>query len=444
MSDNSQYWDLYTLQHKVKEGVSSIFPGPVWVRAEIASIGARQNGHCYLELSQSDSRGIIAKARAVIWRSSYTFIESYFRKVTGTALSQGMKILVRAQVTFHEIYGYSLVIDDIDPDFTLGERERRRRETIERLQKEGLMDLQKELCLPPAPYYLAVITSETAAGFGDFRRHLMENEYGFKYETDLFPAIMQGQDAPSSIVGAMDAALSSGKHYDAVLILRGGGSDLDLACYDEYELAEAIARCPVPVFTAIGHDRDFHVADMVANTYVKTPTALADLFIECTAAEDERISAFEQRLSLAFTGRMSSMSSSLDSLGARISHAVRMRLEGETGNISSMGMRIVHVSRMRLEGEGAGLDSLWMRISHGVSMRVEKESSRLDLLETRLSSSDPRNVLKRGFSLVLDSKGVRFSSVQGRSPGEEIRVVMPDGSLKCEINGIKYGDKGEI
>lgn len=312
------YIDLYTLQSSIKLGLEDLFPDRIWVRAEIASVSVKAGGHCYLDLSQSDSGGMTARAKAVIWRSKYGQLGRYFAAATGSPLQAGMSVLVRVQVTYSELYGLTLTIDDIDPQFTLGEQELEKRRTISRLEAEELMDRQKELAVSALPYALAVITARDAAGYGDFLRHLQGNEYGFVLRTDLFEATMQGQAAPESIAEALDRVEASGSAYDAVLILRGGGSALDLACFDDYALCRRIALCGVPVFTAIGHDRDHHVADMVAYSYVKTPTALADYFLDCYMAEDERISSFSSRLRMAFLNKVNALNSRVDLVEARI------------------------------------------------------------------------------------------------------------------------------
>lgn len=316
-----EYIDLYTLQSTIKDGLEDLFPDKVWVRAEIASVSVKANGHCYLDLSQSGPNGVFAKAKAVIWRSKYYALNQYFVAATGSSLQAGMSVLVRVQVTYSELYGLTLTVDDLDPQFTLGEQELERRRTIARLEEEGLLDKQKELVPAELPYALAVVTARDAAGYGDFTRHLHGNEYGFVFRTDLFEATMQGQTAPESIVDALDRIESSPTRYDAVLILRGGGSTLDLSCFDDYGLCWRIAQCAVPVYTAIGHDRDRHVADMVAYASVKTPTALADEFIDCFMAEDERISSFSVRLRLAFLNKVNALASRIDLLEARIKSA---------------------------------------------------------------------------------------------------------------------------
>lgn len=315
------YIDLYELQTRLKNGVESVFPGKVWLKAEISAVKARPAGHCYLELSQSSETGILAKAQAVIWSSKFRFLAPFFKSVTGSDLTEGMNVLVQVSVNFSQLYGLTLVIDDIDPSFTIGEKEQLRRQTIERLEKEGLMDLQKELAMPVLPYRLAVISAPDAAGYRDFTRHLSGNEYGFVFCPELYPAVMQGSSAPSSIISALESISASGIRYDMVLIMRGGGARLDLACYDDYGLAAAIARFPVPVFTAVGHDQDHHVCDMVAYGYLKTPTAMADELVGCYADEDARLLSFASRLKLAFLNKIHSMEARVQMLETRIRSA---------------------------------------------------------------------------------------------------------------------------
>lgn len=316
-----EYLELLELQERMKEGVEGLFPHRLWVKAEISSVQLKANGHCYLDLSQNDGTGVVAKARAVIWRNRYFTISAALDKAGIPELKAGMTILADVQVSYSELYGLTLTIDGIEPQFTLGEAELNRRRTIAKLTEEGLMDRQKGLLLPDLPYALAVISASSAAGFGDFCRHLGGNEYGFVFKVDLFEATMQGQNAPGSVCDALDRIQNSGVHYDAVLIMRGGGSALDLACFDDYSMCFAIANCSIPVFTAIGHERDFHVVDMVAHTFVKTPTALADEFIGCYLAEDERLSSYSTRLRLAFAGKLSAMESILERYEARIRSA---------------------------------------------------------------------------------------------------------------------------
>ena len=346
-----QHIDLFGLQSRLKQGIDSLFPNRIWVKAEVSAVKARNGGHCYLELSQSDSNGLVAKASAIIWSSKYRIIAPYFQSVTGSPIQEGMVVLVEVQVNYSELYGLSLIINDIDPEFSLGVKELERQKTIERLQKEGLMDLQKGLQLPLLPYKIAVISAEDAAGYRDFVRHIAENPYGFTYDLTLFPALMQGAECPRSIISALDSVLEDCDQWDAVLVLRGGGSKLDLACFDDYDLAAVIAQYPLPVLTAIGHDQDFHVCDMVAHEYVKTPTALADFILSFYEDEDARLSSYQTRMKLAFAGRISLMESVIDRLSARI--------------------------------------------RGGFAMKIASGESLVSLLEARINAADPRRILER-------------------------------------------------
>ena len=387
-----EYIDLFEFQSRLKQGIECLFPSRIWVKAEVSAVKARSGGHCYMELSQSDANGLVAKANAIIWASKYRFIAPYFESVTGSPLSEGMSVLVEVQVNYSQLYGFSLIINDIDPEYSLGVKELERQRTIGRLAREGLMELQKGLSLPLLPYRLAVISAEDAAGYRDFMRHLHENPYGFQVDTELYPALMQGTDCPESIITAMDAVLDSGKEYDAVLVLRGGGSKLDLACFDDYGLAAVIAQFPLPVLTAIGHDQDFHVCDMVAHEYVKTPTALADFILSMYEDEDARLSSFQTRMRLAFGSRITSMEAILEVLGRRI--------------------------------------------KGGFAMKISAMEAAVALLQTRISASDPRKVIERGYALALDAGGRVMKGVSGSKAGDKVSMLFADGTLKCEVENV--------
>ena len=388
------YLELYELQQIIREGVEDAVPEEMWVRAEIASIQQRGNGHCYMELCQSGPSGPVAKVRAVIWRSLAPAVLGKFAAATDSPLQPGVSVIFEVRVNYSELYGLTLVVSDVDVEHTLGEAELRRRETLERLEKEGLIDLQKELALPDVPYRLAVISAPDAAGYGDFRRHLLENEYGFAFDVRLYPATMQGDGAPESIIASLDrvaAAQQPTISFDAVLILRGGGSTLDLACFDDYELCAAIARFPLPVFTAIGHDRDTHIADLVACEAVKTPTALADLFIDAVAREDERIQDLSHRLRMGLLACVSASEAALDK-----------------------SLRI---------------------ISLAMSGKISGGEQKLSELQSRILTFNPRKLLESGYTLVTDPSGKLLRSSKGLKSGDLIDLRFPDGTVNCTVNG---------
>ena len=352
----------------------------------------RANGHCYLNLTQSDRGKPVADIRAMIWKWHFPQLKAFFEQETGQTLQAGITVLVRVQVSFSEMFGMSLFIDDIDPAFTVGEQALAKKKAIEKLTTGGYLEMQQELAIPRLPYRLAVITSKTAAGYGDFRRHLLENEAGYAFRLDLYEALMQGEQAPASII----AALAEAQEHpcDAILILRGGGSEMDLACFDDYDLAVAIATCAAPVVTAIGHDRDFHIADLVANRSVKTPTALADLFLDAYAAEDAL----------------------LDDLQARVRRAVADRLGGMLRKV----------------------DSLAQRLRFAAGARIDRARAALDLKEALIKASDPRKILSMGYALVTGRDGKVLKSVAPVAAGDRIGVRFADGTIRATVDSIDF------
>jgi len=385
------YLELKELLARVKEGVEDAFPGRYWVKAEIGSWSPKANGHCYLTLTQSDRGKPVADIRAMIWKWNYPQLKAFFEQETGQPLQAGITVLVRVQVSFSEMFGISLFIDDIDPAFTVGEQALAKKKVIEKLTAGGYLDMQQELALPRLPYHLAVITSKTAAGYGDFRRHLLENEAGYAFRLDLYEALMQGEQAPASIISALLEAQE--QPCDAILILRGGGSEMDLACFDDYDLAVAIATCPAPVVTAIGHDRDFHIADLVANRSVKTPTALADLFLDAYAAEDAL----------------------LDDLQSRVRRAVADR-------VNAMVRKV---------------DSLAQRLRFAAGARIDRARAALDLKEALIKASDPRKILSMGYALVTGRDGKVLKSVAPVAAGDRIGVRFADGTISAVVHEVK-------
>ena len=389
---------LKALQEQVKQALEDTFFDTVWLQAEISELKQHPSGHCYLTLVEKDanSHALLAKAPAVVWASSWRMIRPYFESQAGRPLSPGLSVLVRVQVSYSALYGLSLVVYDIDPSFTVGELELARQRTIARLQAEGMFGMNAMLPLPALPRRLAVISSETAAGWRDFRRHLAENEYGFHFFLRIFPALMQGEGAPASIIAALDAVAAEAEAFDAVLILRGGGGAMDLVCFDDYDLAVNVAQFPLPVLTAIGHDHDFHVVDMVAHTHVKTPTALADWLIDRFAAEDWRVELLLQRLHLA----------------------VRSKAEAQRGV----------------------LEALRLRIAHAVSRRHADALHALDTLERRLDAVNPRSALERGFLIALKN-GRRAASAGAFVPGDRLSLMFRDGTVEAEVKEVTKTDE---
>lgn len=385
---------LLALQEQVKRHLEDHFFESVWLQAEISELKQNPSGHCYLTLVEKDpgSNALLARASAVVWASTWRMVKPYFEAQTGRSLAPGLSVLVRVQVSYSVLYGLSLVIYDIDPSFTVGELELARQRTIARLEAEGMFDMNAQLSLPLLPRRLAVVSSPTAAGWRDFRRQLEGNEYGFRFRLQLFPAVMQGDAAPESIIGALDQIAAEADSFDAVLILRGGGGAMDLVCFDDYELAVNVAQFPLPVLTGIGHDHDFHIVDMVAHTHVKTPTALADWLLDRFAGEAWRLDTLVQRLHLA----------------------VRTHAAAQLGALEALKIRLVH----------AVLDR------HADALHA------LDLLERRVEAADPRRALDRGFLIALKD-GRRTDRAAAFTPGDRLTLLFRDGSVEAEVSKVK-------
>ena len=385
---------LLALQEQVKRHLEDHFFESVWLQAEISELKQNPSGHCYLTLVEKDpgSNALLARASAVVWASTWRMVKPYFEAQTGRSLAPGLSVLVRVQVSYSVLYGLSLVIYDIDPSFTVGELELARQRTIARLEAEGMFDMNAQLSLPLLPRRLAVVSSPTAAGWRDFRRQLEGNEYGFRFWLQLFPAVMQGDAAPESIIGALDQIAAEADSFDAVLILRGGGGAMDLVCFDDYELAVNVAQFPLPVLTGIGHDHDFHIVDMVAHTHVKTPTALADWLLDRFSGEAWRLDTLVQRLHLA----------------------VRTHAAAQLGALEALKIKLVH----------AVLDR------HADALHA------LDLLERRVEAADPRRALDRGFLIALKD-GHRTDRAAAFTPGDIMKLMFSDGIVEAEVKKVK-------
>lgn len=429
-----EYMDLLELQARIKESVADAFPGRYWVKAEIASWSPRANGHCYLSLVQTRGGKSVAESRAMIWKWHLPQLTAYFEDATGQKLQAGITVLVRVQVTFSELYGMSLYIDDIDAAFTLGEQALERKRNIERLEKDGYMDMQKELALPELPYRLAVITSKTAAGYQDFRNHLLHNPEGYAFRLDLFEALMQGEQAPASIMEALEEI--GQKNYDAALILRGGGSELDLQCFDDYALAIAIATCPVPVITAIGHDKDVHIADMVAHASVKTPTALADLFLEAYEAQDALIDRLQGRVAAGLQRLVSREELRVKSADAAIRQAIQRRVSALEMLLQRSIGRITRGFLQKYNDVAKERDVVAHRLRFATLARVGEGISALALMESRIRSTDPRTILSMGYVLVTGKDNKVLKTVGRVAVGDRIGVRFQDGSILAKVDEV--------
>ena len=414
---------LYELNSLVRNAVRGVFPDGVWVHAEISELRVGGGGHCYLELIEKDSAGktFTAKARAVIWASAYRMLGDYFESVTSQTLKAGLKVQVFVHVDMHELYGYSLSVTDIEPAYTLGEQALLKKEILDRLEREGVIGLNKSLEPARLANRIAVISSATAAGFGDFREQLMNNPYGLGFYVELFQAVMQGDKVESSIISALDEIYARMDRFDLVVIIRGGGATADLMGFDKYELANHCAQFPLPILSGIGHERDDTVVDAVAYKRVKTPTAAAQWIVDRAYNElltlerlehDLTLTALEHRLTLSCTECVSCREKRLDMLSSRLKV---LSLAG----FSAGGYRLREIEKDMVAEAGRILLS---------------EKKRMDVLQSRIDMSSPDKILKRGYALVKrDGKFVKSASAL--SEGIRLEIVMNDGAADVKVIG---------
>lgn len=403
---------LLELNGRVRSTLQFEMPDAYWVQAEISSISPSGQGHCYLELVQKDATGrnFLAKAKANIWRGTWLKLKPYFEAQTGETLKVGMKVLLQVTVTFHEVYGYSLVVQDIDPTYTMGDMARRRKEILEQLEKEGVIGLNRELEIPALPHRIAVISSATAAGWGDFRNQLDGNIYGFRFYVKLFPALMQGDDVERSVISALNAVAMRRDDFDVVVIIRGGGAVSELSCFDSYNLAFNIANFPLPVITGIGHERDDTVADVVAHTKVKTPTAAAEFIIN----------------------KVFDTASELENLTRRMSDAITEKMNAEKVRIERMSQKLPSLFAVLKTRQEQVLETLWIRSVNGVRNMLMAQAHKLEIVDKTLAAADPQVILKRGYSLTrLNGHAVKCAS--DLKKGDRLTTVFADGSVESEI-----------
>lgn len=410
-----QALSLYELNGLVKRSIRHCLPDAYWVQAELSDVRSNYSGHCYLEFIQKDANGnnLIAKARGTIWSNVYKLLKPYFEQETGQAFTSGIKVLVQVSVEFHELYGYSLTVLDIDPTYTVGDMERKRREILRQLEEEGVIDLNKELEFPMFPQRIAVISSATAAGYGDFCNQLANNPRGYAFHTELFPAIMQGERVEESIIAALDTIYNRIDEFDTVVIIRGGGATSDLSGFDTYLLAASCAQFPLPIITGIGHERDDTVIDLVAHRRVKTPTAAAEYLIAC----------------------MDKVADKLDDLTFRLQESVRHRLLWEHRRMESLKQRIPSVVYKRISDAKYGLLSSQRNLQMASRQFLSMKKHRLELLQQRLNDALPEKQLARGYSITLkNGKVVKDASVL--KEGDMLVTMLHQGKIETEIRNI--------
>ena len=455
---------LFEVSQRIKGALESEFPSTVWVIGEISEIKANPSGHCYLELveKESDTDQPKAKARATIWARNFRMIKPFFETSTGRRLSSGIKVLVQCVISYHPVYGLSLNVLDIDPAFTIGDLEMARQQTINRLIAEGVMEMNKEIPMPLLPKRIAVVSSPTAAGFEDFANQLHTNPYGFVFFVKLFAATMQGEKAEESIISALDRIHNKVDEWDVVAIIRGGGSLIDLGCFDSYNLANNIAQFPIPIVTGIGHEKDVTIADMVANTRQKTPTAVAELFINhfinaenwlveandnFSDAVKQVIGLHVQNLSKLSGGIIPSVLKSTRFENLRLQRLyhlsqeeVAKQLNKRIINLNKLTTRVNAQVRLTSERNRITIMNIQRWLAQWTKNRLSYEAKDLIQVEKTVYAINPENVLKRGYSLTL-FQGKILKNWKEVKPDDEVKTILASGQL---VSVIKYTNKTKL
>lgn len=435
-----QHLSLLELNTLVQDAIEHTLRQQYWVEAELAEANERR-GHLYLDLVQ---KGVgmkaatpVARASAKCWASTWCQVREHFERVTGQRLSAGMKVLLRVYPQFHPAYGFSWIVTDIDPTFTLGDMARQRQEIIQQLKDEGVFDLQKDLPLPMFCQRIAVISSATAAGYGDFSKQLSDNEYGFVFHTELFPAIMQGEQVEASVISALDAVyarLTSPEEdgFDCVVIIRGGGGTVDMSGFDTLALAENVANFPIPIITGIGHDRDECILDMVSHIRVKTPTAAAALLIDNLVEVYNTIAELTDRMGFAVRRQLETERVRLAGISTRIPVLFSLVSTRETSRLDRLMQRCETATRRKIEHEQHRQEMLSQRIAPAIQRMLDVRRHRLEILSQRASSLDPQLVLKRGYSMTL-SGGKVVMDADKLIDGEIIETRLANGKIISRV-----------
>ena len=403
---------LFELNRLVREAIEDALPMEYWVEAELSEC-RESRGHCYMELIQKDEQTAtpIAKASAKCWANKWLTIRPYFERTTGQQLHAGMKVLLQVYPQFHEAYGFSWIVTDIDPTYTLGDMARKRQEIIQKLKAEGVFYLQKELQLPVFCQRIAVISSQTAAGYGDFCNQLADNPYGFKFETQLFPAIMQGEGVEQSIISALEQIYDM--PFDCVVIIRGGGATSDMSGFDTLALAENVANFPTPIITGIGHERDESILDMISHTRVKTPTAAAALLID----------------------HLKGVLETIEGAQSMITHYVQQKLSIANSQLSIISEAIPRLFSIVKTRQEAKIDALYTRLPMLIERRFTSESHRLQLMDEKLKALDPTLLLARGYSITMHN-GRAVKDASQLPPGAEIETRLAKGTIHSVIKSV--------
>lgn len=444
--------NLSQLLTDVKITIQEQYESYIWVIAEINEMNHNRNGHCYLELIEKDenSKKIKSKIRATIWAYTYRTIKAYFETVTNQELRSGLKVLLQVSVEYHEVYGISLNVHDIDPNYTLGDIAQQRAKIINQLQDDGVLDMNKDLMLPLVPQRIAIISSETAAGYTDFVSQLQNNAFGYSFKTTLYPAIMQGDNAAQSIIQAFDNIFDNINNYDVVILIRGGGSKSDLSCFDDYDIAYYITQFPIPVLTGIGHERDDTIVDIVAHTKLKTPTAVAEFLISrvndfsalldkyntylSTITDDLLqtntlvLSDLLHRIELSTSNLLHKNINTVNNYNALLTNSVLKMYYDKENELDNTTKNLKTILKNKIRAEDDKHLFLNQKLQNRVNNYIDKKSNQINFIQEKIELVNPENILKRGYAIAFYKNRV-IKDTSNLELGEQITIKLAKGII---------------
>jgi exodeoxyribonuclease VII large subunit len=426
---------LYELNNLVRSVIEQTLDDEYWLQAELSEARLAANGHFYVEFVQKDDTGrnLLARARGTMWARTYNMLAPLFERATGERLRVGMRVRVLVTLAFHELYGYSLNIVNIDPSFTLGDLAKRRREILAQLDSDGIIDDNKSLPLPALLKHVAVISSAGAAGYGDFCNQLSDNGYGLHFETRLFPAVMQGANVEESVLAALEAVCAEADAFDCVVIIRGGGATSDLSDFDSYALAAAVAQMPLPVIVGIGHERDETVLDFVAHTRVKTPTAAAAFLIDHEAQQLARLDDLSLSITQHARASIEQAKSTLDHLVVSLPRTFALVSERQSRRLEQLMTRIAQAAQMGVQRPMARLEAMEPLLVQAARFRMQNTQTRLQHLEQRIAALDPSLQLKRGYSLTFTADGQLVKDASHLRTNDILTTRLATGEIKSKV-----------
>ena len=409
----------------------------VWVVGELADFRQAPQGHVYFELVEKQGNQVQAKIRANLWQFTYRSVAAKFESITGTSLKNGMKVLAQVSVTYHPVYGLSLNVKDIDPSFSLGERARIRQETIAKLTQEGWIGHNAKLPLPLVIQRIAIISSATAAGYGDFINQLAGTSQGYKVYHQLFPSLMQGNEAVDSLISALDQVAEQAEklQLDAVVLIRGGGAQLDLDCFDDYRLAVKIADFTLPVLTGIGHERDETIADLVAHTRLKTPTAVAEFILSSFREYEENLAIAAQRLDWVTRTKFNEEERKLQAYRLRIQGEGKQLLSREGEKAKTTSLRILHAVKNNTKQEKSKLEQRQEQLIKSSQRFIKFQQDSLQRLESGSRQLDPNALLQKGYTRT-ESQGKPIHQLS-LAPGDQILTHTSTQKISSTIQTIE-------